>query len=214
MFRRHRPTVHVPSLWRRLMDAAREKQQRLVRTSDQSPFLLLSFPPQAEHVADELAGVYAHTLPALSDGTLGAYRSMLDRLPPLIVVQLRPRNVCGCLGHHHPRGSESRLARRLRDELSSEVGEIDLAYESIREWRPHPLSSLAVAGLGSHLEEIQMRAGLLSVMLHELDHLAHPDRPEKEVRSTSDTFYTELMRELIREEADTAYGMSPPAGED
>jgi hypothetical protein len=214
MFHWRKRAIHSPGLWQRFLDAVRERRQRLVRTSDRSPFLLISFPAQADGVAADLAAAYAHTLPALSAELRQRYHMLWEKLPPLVIVQLRPRNVCGCLGHHHPRGSESRLARRLQDELSSPVGEIDLAYESIREWRPQPLSSLAVSDLGERLEEIQFQAGLLAVMLHELDHLAYPDRPEKQVRSTSDAFYTELMRELIREEAGANYGMSPPATED
>jgi hypothetical protein len=214
MFHRQRRAIHSPGLWQRLLGAVRGRRQRLVRTTDRSPFLLISFPAQAGEVADELATAYAHILPALSAELRQRYQALWEKLPPLVIVQLRPRNLCGCLGHHHPRGSESRLARRLQDELSSPVGEIDLAYESIREWRPQPLSSLAASHLGDRLAEIQLQAGLLAVMLHELDHLANPDRPEKQVRSTSDAFYSELMQELIREEAGANYGMSPPAADD
>jgi hypothetical protein len=49
---------------------------------------------------------------------------------------------------------------------------------------------------------------LLAVFLHELEHLAFPDRPEQVVRRHSDEFYGAAMREYVREEYGVAYGMA------
>ncbi|MCP5118586.1 MAG: hypothetical protein GY953_47845, partial [bacterium] len=125
----------------------------------------------------------------------------------MIVVELRPVNPCGCLGHHHPKGTESRLARRLAADFNSEIAEIDLAYDSIREWRPQPLSSLAAEDVGDRFEALHFEAAMLAVMLHELHHMAFPDAVEREVRDKSNQLYTSLLRESVLEEGGHDYGM-------
>jgi hypothetical protein len=136
----------------------------------------------------------------------------LAALPAMVVVILRPRNTCGCLGHCHPPGTESRLARRLSSDLGSYVGEVDLAYESLRRWEPHPISALAAGDLGGRLESMHMEAALLAIFLHELEHIAFPDRVERDIRSTSNDFYMNLMQELVLGEGGVTYGMNRTSG--
>jgi hypothetical protein len=121
---------------------------------------------------------------------------MMGRLPTIVVIQLRPHNICTCLGHHHPAGTESRLARSLAGDLGSRIGEIDLAWEAIRDWRPHPLRTIAAESLDG-FEHSHFRTALLTVLLHELEHLAYPDHHERAVRSASDDFYTQVLEELL-----------------
>ncbi len=211
MIRWRRPEYHTPGLLRRLLERLRGREQKLVRAAGEGPILLLSFPTGAAAVAEEVEAAYIHTLPSVSPATLGPYVRTLGRLPVLVVVLLRPLNPCGCLGHHHPRGAESRLARRLIADLGSPVGEIDLAWEAIRRWQPRPLASLAAVGFEDRLAEVHFSAALLAVLLHELDHVAFPDKPEREIRANSNQFYSALMDDLVLNEYGRRYGMAAPS---
>jgi hypothetical protein len=208
MARIGRRPYHTRGILSRLLEHVRGREQKLVRCVGDAPILLLSYPRGHEEVAAEVEAAYAHTLPSLPPATLGRYQEALRRLPAIVVVLLRPLNPCGCLGHHHPKGTESRLTRRLAAELAGEVGEIDLAWQGIRDWQPLPLSSLAAAGLGEKLASMHFTAALLAVLLHELDHLAHPDLGEREIRLSSNDFYAALMEELVGKESGRSYGMA------
>ncbi len=202
--------VHPRGTLPRLLEWVRGREQLLVRAGEELPLLLLSFPRGRVTVAQEIELACAHTLPRLGPDTRGAYQRVLARLPTMVVVLLRPRNPCGCLGHHHPRGTEARLTRRLAAELGSTVGEIDLAYDSIRAWEPQPLSARAAVQLGDRLADIHFQAAVLAVLLHELEHLAIPESAEPDTRARSDWFYARTMQELVAEESGAAYGMASP----
>ena len=205
---RHRRRIHPRGVLKRLLERLRGRVQRLVRAGADMPLLLVSYPRGAEGVAREIEAAYAHTWPRLSTEARAPYEKLLPLLPALVVVLLRPRNLCDCLGHRHPRGAESRLTRRLAAELGSSVAEIDLAYEAIRAWQPQPLSSMAAGELGRRLEDIHFQAAVLAVLLHELEHLAIPLSAEKETRARSNWFYARVMQELVAEESGAAYGMA------
>jgi hypothetical protein len=202
--------LHPPGLLERLLDRIRGRDQRLVRAGDDLPLLLLSFPRGADRAGDEIETAYTHVLRSLSPATREPYEALFRVLPALVVVVLRPKNLCGCLGHHHPRGTESRLTRRLAADIGRQVGEIDLAYESLREWRPQPLSRLA-AGDGGDLEAVNFQAATLAVLLHELEHLGFPEKSEQEIRLRSNAFYEAAMDELLRGETGAGYGMGSPS---
>ncbi|MFB3779609.1 MAG: hypothetical protein ACE141_18465 [Bryobacteraceae bacterium] len=213
MLRPTRPkALHPPGLIRRLIEQVRGREQRMVRAGDDLPILLLSFPRGKHAAAEALETAWTHLLRALKPETLAPYADVLRALPAMVVVVLRPSNVCGCLGHHHPPGTESRLTRRLQGDLGRAVGEIDLAYESIRAWEPQPLSSLAASGMGGRLAALRFQAALLSVLLHELEHLARGGEGEHTVRTRSNRFYATVMEELVASESGAAYGMAsrPP----
>lgn len=200
-----RKGVHAPGLIRRMLEAFEGREQKLVRGPAAWPLLLLSYPAKHSQIAEEIQDAWLHTLPALRSPLAAAYREMLPRLPAMVVVVLRPHNPCTCLGHHHPRGTESRLTRRLAADMGGDVGEIDLAWEAIRMWRPQPLSSLAA---GDAFETLHFRVALLAVLLHELEHLAYPDHNERRVRRASDEFYSAVMDELLSQDGVTRFGMS------
>jgi hypothetical protein len=189
------------------VERLRGRDQRLVRPGDGYPLFLLSFGKGHGGAIDEIETIFAHRLPSLPHRILERYVDTLARLPPMVVVILRPHNPCGCLGHYHPRGTESRLSRRLSADLANSVGELDLAYEAIRRWEPHPISALATGDLGGRLPELHFEAALLAVFLHELQHLAFPDHEERDIRGASNSFYTELMQELVSQEGGTTYGL-------
>jgi hypothetical protein len=197
----------MPSTWQRLMERLRGRDQRLVRPGTGYPLLLLNFPRGHSAVIDEIETILTRRLPQLPHRILAPYDATFGSLPVMVTVILRPHNPCGCLGHFHPRGTESRLTRRLSADLGSYVGELDLAYEAIRKWEPHPISALATGDMGGRLRELHFEAALLAVFLHELQHVAFPDRGEGDIRGASNDFYLELMRELVDHEGGGAYGI-------
>lgn len=199
--------THSPGLLRQLLERVRGREQMLIRGFPEQPLLLVSYPRDGRMAAELLRGAWLHTLPLLASAAAQAYRGMLAGLPGMIVVILRRRNVCTCLGHHHPPGAETRLARRLSSDVGIAVGEIDLAWEAIREWQPQPLSALAAHVEGDGYGALRFRISLLTVLLHELEHIAYPDRNERAVRHSSDEFYSESLNELLRAEGVGQYGL-------
>ncbi|HUQ92957.1 MAG TPA: hypothetical protein VM120_14850 [Bryobacteraceae bacterium] len=186
-----RGRIHSSGLIKSWLEQLRRREQMLIRGPERWPLLLLSYPGRDAAVAEELREAWLYTLPSLTAAK--PYLPTLERLPAIIVVLLRAHNVCTCLGHHHMRGTESRLTRRLAADMGSEAGEIDLAWEAIREWRPHPLTTMRAEAF----EEAHFRTGLLAVLLHELEHLAYPDHQERAVRHASDDFYREALLEIV-----------------
>ncbi len=207
---RHRRRIHPRGVLERLLERLRGREQRLVRAGAEMPLLLVSYPRGGEAVAREIEVAYAHTWPRLSAEARAPYEKFFPLLPTLVVVLLRPHNLCDCLGHRHPRGAESRLTRRLAADLGSAVAEIDLAYEAIRGWQPQPLSSMAAGDLGPRLDDLHFQAAVLAVLLHELEHLAIPLSAEQETRARSNGFYARVMQELVAEESGAVYGMASP----
>ena len=208
--KKQRP-IHPPGVLERVLDKVRGREQKLVRAGDDVPLLLISYPRGSQAIANELESVYARMLALLPDATLEPYRAMRASLPAMVVVLLRATNPCDCLGHHHPQGTESRLTRRLAADLGSEVGEIDLAFECIRRWSPQPISYLAASVNDRQLAPLHFQAALLAVLLHELQHLAFPQQPEREVRMASDRLYSQVMEQLLLSEHGAGYGMSSGA---
>lgn len=207
--RRSRNRVaHPPGALQRLMERIRGREQLLVRPAGGYPLLLITYPRGKEGVAGQLESAYTHTLPALRSELTAPYVRRLAALPALVVVLLRPTNPCGCLGHFHPRGAESRLTRRLSADLGSSAAEIDLAYEAIRAWDPTPISSLAAGHMGAMLAELRFEAAMLAVLLHELHHLAEPEEPERVIRTASNNFYAGAVQELVKRESGHDYGMT------
>jgi len=192
---------------RRLIERFRGREQLLVRGPAGLPLLLVIYPRGRQDVARLLEIAYTHTLPSLPERIFKPYGRALAMLPPIVVVLLRPENPCGCLGHWHPPGAESRVARRLAADLSSPVAEIDLAYEMIRRWKPQPLAALAAGEQAAAVAEIHFEAALLAVLVHELHHLAQPQAVEREIRGASNEFYGAIMRELVLDATGRHYGM-------
>ncbi|MCZ2146209.1 MAG: hypothetical protein LC126_00350 [Bryobacterales bacterium] len=191
-----RGRVHSPGLLRSFVEYLRGREQTLVRAPEPWPLLLLSYPTGSNAIAGEVRDAWLHTLPSLHAPVVAPYLDMMCRLPTIVVVQLRPHNICTCLGHHHPAGTESRLTRSLAGDLGDGLGEIDLAWEAIRGWRPHPLRTTAAESIAG-FEHSHFRTALLTVLLHELEHLAYPDHQERSVRGASDEFYTQVLEELL-----------------
>jgi hypothetical protein len=202
---------HSRGLLTRLYRWLRGSEQVLVRPVAELPLVLISYAKgDAEGVEpfrESLEGIWA----ALPESFRQRYAETLHVAPPLVVVLLRRRNICSCLGHHHPPGTESRLTRKLRSLSGVRTGELDLAFEAIREWEPLPLSNLALPPEVDTKEtsSLQWRLALLAVFLHELHHLTYPEEPESAVRSRSQQFYFDALSHFVYERFGVEFGLRP-----
>jgi hypothetical protein len=211
------PRIHPRGLLLQLYDRLRGHDQLLIQAGEELPLVVASFPKGRTWFATSLQSALCSIFRSLPAEHRVAYRDVLDRVPSLVVADLRRANTCRCLGHHHPPGTESRLARRLSADTGLRVGEIDLAIPAIRAWQPLPLAALAAAvaaaqnssraETSAEIEYRRFHTALLAVFLHELEHLAFPERPEQAVRRRSDEFYGSVMRDYVQEEYGVAYGI-------
>src|SRR5574337_77571 len=141
--------------------------------------------------------------PAVPDRCREAYNEILQKAPGLVVVQLRRKNVCGCLGHRHLVVKEAPFAEPHEAFGGVGVGEIDIAYDRVATWKALPLSDTAFDTKflqGSRLEEFhirQFRLRLLSVLLHEINHLVFPHQPEAAIRERSLSFYHDALATYV-----------------
>ncbi len=182
----------------------------LVRAGEELPLVVISYPRGSLALAEALQSAICRTYKLLSPETRQQYTPVVSRLPALVVAVLRARNACTCLGHHHPPGTEGRMARRLASDTGLRVGEIDLAVEAIRKWEPLPLAALAAepaTGDRRELDEFRFHVALLAVFLHELEHLAFPEHEERQVRRRSTEFYAACLREFFSEQLGVNYGI-------
>lgn len=197
--RLQRRRVRMPGFFSRMVGAVCGRAQHLITAGPSLPLVLATYPRQKSWLALELSNSLRITFPALTEDVKQGYRDALARVPSVIVAELRLANVCNCLGHHHPEVIHSSLTRSLKADTGGSIGEIDLAVGSIREWNPLPLAGLAAAGnesLRDSFEEVRFHAALLAVFLHELEHVAYPERPEDEIRQRSNRFFVDAVGEL------------------
>jgi hypothetical protein len=132
-----------------------------------------------------------------------AYEEILEQAPGLVVVQLRRKNTCGCLGHRHPVVREAPFCEPHEAFLGAAVGEMDIAFDRVVSWLALPLTDTALDTqfiAGSRLQEFheqQLRFRLLSILLHEIHHMVAPLAPEDVVRGRSLTFYREALMNYV-----------------
>lgn len=201
--------IHPESLLRTFYLWLRGTEQILVRPAAELPLVLIAYAKGdregMERFKEALEGTWL-TLPA---SFRNRYSDVLPKTPPFVVVLLRRRNLCTCLGHHHPAGTESRTTKRLRGLSGTPTGEIDLAYEAIREWEPQPLSypALSTTEQTEDFQAFRWQLALLTVFLHELHHLVSPDLPEFAVRAQSQKFYEDTLAHYVGERFGMAYGL-------
>jgi hypothetical protein len=156
-------------------------------------------PARAEQVARAVEFDWAETPPQCRD----AYEEILENAPGLVVLQLRRKNMCGCLGHRHPFVKEAPFAEPHDAFGDAAVGEMDIAFDSVESWLAQPLMDTALDTQfipGSRLKEFhaqQLRFRLLSILLHETHHMVAPQAPEEVVRERSLTFYREALANYV-----------------
>jgi hypothetical protein len=131
------------------------------------------------------------------------YEDVRFEAPEIIVIQLRRKNRCGCLGHRHPFVNEPPFTESHDALGGASIGEMDVAYKLVETWQAQPLSDAALDARftdGSRLEDFhekQFRLKLLSVILHETHHLVSPRQPESAIRERSLAFYHDALAAYV-----------------
>lgn len=132
-----------------------------------------------------------------------AYEQILENSPKLVIIQFRRTNICGCLGHRHVIVKEQPFAEP-HDALGGDpAGELDIAFERVESWVALPLSDIAhdaQFAAGSRLREFQaarLRVQLLSILLHEINHMVRPQEPETSIRERSLAFYRDALARYV-----------------
>ena len=131
------------------------------------------------------------------------YEQILESSPGLVIIQFHRTNICGCLGHRHVMVKEQPFAEP-HDALGGDpAGELDIAFERVETWVALPLSDIALDAqfaAGSRLEEFhaaRLRLQLLSILLHEINHMVHVQEPETSIRERSLAFYRDALANYV-----------------
>lgn len=176
------------------------RRYRLVPLRDRSrPLYVIAHHVRDDGRAAETARALLQDWMEVPDRCRETYDEILFRAPQLVVIQLKRTNVCGCLGHRHVAVRESPFVMPHDAFGGEHAGEMDIAYEQVHTWQALPLSDTALDAKflhGSRLEEFhakQFRLRLLSVILHETNHLVAPREPETSIRERSLHFYREAL---------------------
>ena len=189
--------------WRQWLKGRR---YRITRFSDRpSPLVVIAHSFRDDAMARLFALVIERDWASVPGPCREAYDEILFKAPELIVVQLRRKNLCRCLGHRHPVVRETPFAEHHEAFGGARVGEMDIAWLTVRQWQGLPLSDLALDTKfleGPRLEEFhatQFRLRLLSVFLHETNHLAASYEPESAVLTRSLGFYRDSLAAYVEE---------------
>jgi hypothetical protein len=132
-----------------------------------------------------------------------AFEEILYRAPGLVVIQLRRKNLCGCLGHRHVVVKETPFAESHEALQGTSIGEMDIAYERVETWQALPLSDTALdvkfleGSRQAEFRDKQFRLKLLSILLHEVNHLVSPQETEDSIRKRSLTFYHDALAHYV-----------------
>ena len=131
------------------------------------------------------------------------YEQILESSPKLVIIQFHRTNICGCLGHRHVIVKEQPFAEP-HDALGGDpAGELDIAFERVETWVALPLSDIALDAqfaAGSRLQEFhaaRLRLQLLSILLHEINHMVHAQEPEASIRERSLAFYRDALARYV-----------------
>jgi hypothetical protein len=186
------------------------RRYRLTRFSDRAtPLIVIAHSFRDAAMARLLALAVERDWAAVPAACRDTFDEILFKAPELIVVQFRRKNLCRCLGHRHPVVREAPFAEYHEAFAGARLGEMDIAWQTVRHWQGLPLSELALDTKflkGSRLEEfhaMQFRLRLLSVLLHEVNHLAAPGEPESAVLRRSLGFYREALAAYVEETIQT-----------
>lgn len=186
------------------------RRYRITRFSDRAaPLIVIAHSFRESTMARLLALIIERDWTTVPPPCREAYDEILFKAPELVVVQLRRRNLCRCLGHRHPAVREEPFAEDHEAFGGARVGEMDIAWKTVREWQGLPLSDTALDVKfleGPRLEDFratQFRLRLLSVFLHETNHLAASYEPEAAVLARSLGFYRDSLAAYVEENLTT-----------
>lgn len=176
------------------------RRYRVASLGDRSrPLYVIAYGVRDAGRAGELARALERDWNEVPASCRESYDEILFRAPQLVVIQLRRTNVCGCLGHRHMAVRENPFAMPHDVFGGEHAGEMDIAFERVLNWQALPLSEAALDAKflhGSRMEEFhaaQFRLRLLSIVLHETNHLVSPKEPEISIRERSVGFYREAL---------------------
>lgn len=153
--------------------------------------------------ASQLIRAVEEDWPQVPAACCEAYEEILEKAPPVLVVQLCRTNICGCLGHRHVVVKEAPFAEPHDVMGGAPAGEMDIAFDRVEGWLALPLMDTALETqfmAGSRLEEFrarQLRLRLLSVLLHETHHIVYTREPEDSVRHRSLAFYRDALAAYV-----------------
>lgn len=196
--------LHSRPRWVRWREWASGRRYRAAHFLDRSsPLVIVAHSFRDAAMARQLAFAMEQNWAGVPPACREAYDEILYKAPGLIVVQLRRTNVCGCLGHRHVLVKEAPFAEHHDAFGGASVGELDIAYQRVEKWQALPLSDTALDTKfldGSRLQEfraLQFHLRLLSVFLHESNHLVFPHEPESAVRARSMAFYRDALASYV-----------------
>jgi hypothetical protein len=187
--------------WKEWVSGRRYLPARFLDRS--KPLVIIAHSFRDSAMARNLAFVVEQDWMGVPASCRDAYDEILHKAPGLVVVQLRCSNICGCLGHRHVVVKEPPFAEHHEVFGGAGVGEIDIAYKRVETWQALPLSDTALDARfleGSRLEEfraLQFRLRLLSIVLHETNHLVFSHEPESSVRERSLAFYHDALSSYV-----------------
>jgi hypothetical protein len=194
--------------WLEWLRGRRYRVAQVARLGEEARSLLavvIAYQRRDSSAAQQLAVAMESDWSTVPGSCRQGYETILDCAPGLVIVDLRRTNRCRCLGHRHPLVREEPF-REAHESLGSVLaGELDIAWQRVASWPALPLEETALDARffeGSRLEEFrarQFRLRLLSVFLHETNHLAFPHEPEDSVRARSLTFYRDALHSYVEE---------------
>jgi hypothetical protein len=187
----------------RWMEWLRGRRYVLAPLGGRSPLVVIAYSFRDARAARQVALAVEEEWPRVPELSRAAYTEILSLAPELIVVQLRRDNVCGCLAHRHVLVREGPFAEPHEAFGGAPIGEMDIAAGRVEAWQALPLTDTAFDARfleGSRLEEFharQLRLKLLSILLHETNHLVFPHEPESSVRERSLAFYRAALADYV-----------------
>jgi len=191
-----------PSLMRGL-EWLSGRRYRLAGLAGRTPVAVIAHSWRDRRAARQVALALEEEWMRVPESCRSAYTEILLLAPQLIVVQVRRNNVCRCLAHRHVLVTEKPFADPHEVFGGAPIGEMDVAVRRVEAWQALPITDTAFDSRfleGSRLEEFrdrQFRLKLLSVLLHETNHLVFPHEPESSVRERSLGFYRAALSDYV-----------------
>lgn len=199
-----REYLHARPAWIRWRDRLMGRRYALAAFPGlPKPLVVVAHNRQDSMKAREMVRAVEQDWPELPSHCREAYDQILQDAPKLVIVQFRRNNVCGCLGHRHVVVREAPFAE-AHDALGGDLaGELDIAYRRVETWLALPLMDTALDTqfvTGSRLEEFhaeRFRLQLLSILLHEINHMVRSHEPEDSVRARSLALYRDSLARYV-----------------
>ena len=196
--------LHSRPGWVRWRDLLIGRRYALASFPDRpKPLVVVAYNRRASMRAREMVRAIEQNWPEIPPHCRDSYDEILQNTPKLVVVQFLRTNTCGCLGHRHVVVKETLFAEAHDALGGSLAGELDIAYQRVETWLALPLMDTALDTqfvAGSRLEEFhaeRFRLKLLSILMHEINHMVHSHEPEDSVRKRSLALYRDSIAQYV-----------------